>query len=1148
MKGWRVLGLVIPFLSSAYAHTHDAHSVVSEDSSYDTFRLFSKPHEVTYEPRAYKGRQLQAAERQRVDTAEKQSTKTQSREASNSALRYHEKYSKGSMESIQSRHSRHLEDTVEAPFTVTCPETADSIDAGDHVEMEILIRRTITSDEGGIALRVRSASQDIKIKNPLRLSHRWPTERGPDRVSADRESFYSRSRHLRSRTLNATNLADNEVADDNVVNGYRAETDFRQLGSGELHDEGRYVSGRRYFVRREVEYITVSLHVSEEAEQGVHLILVEPMWHLYGVKVPAGWMHSCAIHVNSVGENVFVFGLNDFHGHLGNSLVDDGATGMLLAGRLAEESENRDSILVSAGDNVGASPFVSAIHHDVPSMMYLSTIGLQVSAVGNHEFDRGFMTLRTFIQSNSSVMKWRYLGGNVKLQVDPSNIPAADTTTLLGPTNVMRQAINPSFVWTSSQGYKIGFIGGVTDDVPHLVNPLRIGNLVFNKIFLRPVIEAMVEQKRQGRLNAIILLLHQGSIAGRVAQDLANPTEFRDFFKLVDTSDVAAVLTGHTHQNYLFNQAFPGGFKRPILQTGCYGHGFASFKLRFNNATRELVNVQAKVIDARISNPDEARKQIKKWYLKYPTVQAAKEIIQSALEGAEKLGRRPVGYIGGSFLTTAGYKESRLVDLIADALLNLHQSSQPQHGTPPAWEGLNETAVRSEQGDRQQLLGDDEVIRSDAQAIYSNHLLILTRDLGSVEADVAFMNPGGVRMPLIYNEERDGLLTFQDVQDALPFSNVLQFGLLNGSAILDVLEQQWFEVDYDSNLEDFNDELVEVIGEVQDPPEKVWGKTSVARALVEQKKKPRDIPVILGVAGMSYTFDVNRSLGARIMSVQIGGVDLDPAKTYMIAAPDFLAAGGDKFSAFSKIDNPMESNRTDADALREFIRQRRLIRPSDIQPRSRAIYWKDATKTMQFRQVHRTCGIFTLAITSPDILVPGPLHFYLSAQNDTHTHGDTNKTHEDTNKIHGDTNNTHGDTKFIEIPHEIEGDELKPRSTYLIDIPPDYWQEGEDEGDGRGGGDGDGGSSRKFFIFSDAYNDNVIPSGVEFDLPDHFVPKKCSWRRRVQSWAWRRRVQSSPVHHELTTGGSESSGGHELIGAFSVSFLMAAFVMVIAYT
>src|SRR4029079_14816159 len=102
---------------------------------------------------------------------------------------------------------------------------------------------------------------------------------------------------------------------------------------------------------------------------------------------------------------VKILAINDFHGNLkppqgGIRIRDpqDAATPANVAAGGAEHlatvlqelrAKNPNHIVVAAGDLVGASPLVSALFHDEPTVEALSLMGLEASAVGNHEFDHG---------------------------------------------------------------------------------------------------------------------------------------------------------------------------------------------------------------------------------------------------------------------------------------------------------------------------------------------------------------------------------------------------------------------------------------------------------------------------------------------------------------------------------------------------------------------------------------------------------------------------------------------------------------------------------------------------------------------------------------------------------------------------------------
>ena len=73
-----------------------------------------------------------------------------------------------------------------------------------------------------------------------------------------------------------------------------------------------------------------------------------------------------------------------------------------------------NSLIVGAGDLIGASTFASAVANDQPTIDVMNQIGMDASAVGNHEFDKGWPDLRDrVIGQTARNAKWDYLGANV---------------------------------------------------------------------------------------------------------------------------------------------------------------------------------------------------------------------------------------------------------------------------------------------------------------------------------------------------------------------------------------------------------------------------------------------------------------------------------------------------------------------------------------------------------------------------------------------------------------------------------------------------------------------------------------------------------------------------------------------------------------
>jgi 5'-nucleotidase len=150
--------------------------------------------------------------------------------------------------------------------------------------------------------------------------------------------------------------------------------------------------------------------------------------------------------------------------------------------------------------------------------------------------------------------------------------------------------------------------------------------------------------------------------------------------------------------------------------------------------------------------------------------------------------------------------------------------------------------------------------------------LVADAQLAGVEdtpagADLAVVNPGGLRNELLFagtgGTNADGVVTFGEANAVLPFANNLSSVSLTGAQLKKVFEQQWQR---------------DAAGNVPSRPYLQLGTSS----------------------NVVYTFDPTRAEGDRITSLQVDGTDVDPAATYRVAVPAFLASGGDNFRAFAE--------------------------------------------------------------------------------------------------------------------------------------------------------------------------------------------------------------------------------------------------------
>ena len=146
--------------------------------------------------------------------------------------------------------------------------------------------------------------------------------------------------------------------------------------------------------------------------------------------------------------------VNDFHGRIEQAAPSGGIAALSSAVKQIRAA-NPNTVFAAAGDMIGASTFTSFIQQDVPTIDSLNAAGLDVSSVGNHEFDQGFADLTDRVMP---LALWEYLG---------ANIYEKDTKT----------PALPEYYTETFQGVTIGFVGAVTDELPSLVSPAGIKNI-----------------------------------------------------------------------------------------------------------------------------------------------------------------------------------------------------------------------------------------------------------------------------------------------------------------------------------------------------------------------------------------------------------------------------------------------------------------------------------------------------------------------------------------------------------------------------------------------------------------------------------------------------------------------------------------------
>ena len=168
-----------------------------------------------------------------------------------------------------------------------------------------------------------------------------------------------------------------------------------------------------------------------------------------------------------------LLGINDFHGQLDtyNASLNAGGIEYLASYLKQREAQNPNTLLVHAGDAVGASSPVSALLQDEPTITFLNELGFDVGTVGNHEFDEGVAEMKRLIFGGShpkTVDKYGVFAG--------ANFPYVAANVIDSKTN---EPVLQPYVIKQVNGVPIGFIGIALSDTPNIVMPSGVAGVKF---------------------------------------------------------------------------------------------------------------------------------------------------------------------------------------------------------------------------------------------------------------------------------------------------------------------------------------------------------------------------------------------------------------------------------------------------------------------------------------------------------------------------------------------------------------------------------------------------------------------------------------------------------------------------------------------
>ncbi|MGD8149998.1 cell wall-binding repeat-containing protein [Ornithinimicrobium sp. Y1694] len=318
--------------------------------------------------------------------------------------------------------------------------------------------------------------------------------------------------------------------------------------------------------------------------------------------------------------------------------------------QLRSGSFDSQTLTVAAGDLIGGSTFLSGMFQDEPSIEVMNTAGLQVSSVGNHEFDEGVDELLRIVE-----------GGNHPELGQFGDEPYAGTDFAYLAANVVykddQEPILPVTWTTTVDGVDIGFIGVTLEDTPTLVSPAGIQTVDF-----LPEVETInryaAELQQQG-VETIVALVHEGGQQTGTYRDCTNLTG--PIVGIAENLDPAvdAIVSGHTHQPYVCSINDPAGNPRTLTSANQYGRVISETTLSISRSTgdvmRHRVNADNHLVLQSIADDPEMVPVVEKWEAR-----------------AEVMAGRVVGTVAEDITGDASGNrgiETPMANLVADAIL-----------------------------------------------------------------------------------------------------------------------------------------------------------------------------------------------------------------------------------------------------------------------------------------------------------------------------------------------------------------------------------------------------------------------------------------------------------------------------------------------
>jgi 5'-nucleotidase len=546
--------------------------------------------------------------------------------------------------------------------------------------------------------------------------------------------------------------------------------------------------------------------------------------------------------------DVHLLAFNDLHGNLeaaGNNIYGHFAGGAAYLAKMVKDRQAQYGDLettIFAGDNIGASPLQNGLFHEEPVVIASNLMNVDLASIGNHEFDKGKSELLRIqnggchadgctaapyaLADGSSTdvypgASFQYLSTNVKL---------TGTDNTLFPAFATKR-----FKSDSGKKFEVGFLGEVLKSTPTIVTPTGVAGLTFqDEAIAANELLANLKKTDAKHIGTWVLVIHEGgfqsgtaalngcagNLAGSPIADIASRLDPR----------IKVIVSAHTHAEYRCTIT-AGGVTRLITSAASFGRILSDITLTVDDKTGELV--QASATNTVVDNAKNLRETASTVRIADPAKEDPQvaAVVNQYVTAAAPLANKVIGGIQGDLTRTASpLGEQPLGDVIADAQF------------------------------------------------------VATQPAGLGGAQLAFMNPGGIRADLFVSNsaggEPAGRITYSEAFTVQPFGNSLVTKTMTGDMIRRLLQQQFLGC----------------------------GGTAPAAGRFLQ---------------ISYTFKYESKPSAATCAGKIGqmwvnGTLVQPTDSFRVTMNNFLATGGDGFTVFNEGASPL-GGAQDIDAFVEYF-------------------------------------------------------------------------------------------------------------------------------------------------------------------------------------------------------------------------------------